>query len=84
MPTEVHTSLMSMLFYVRGDMFDSVPRPNKCRHAQTFVRLCLGLVFLVLACNLACLALLFRAERIRRAAVKTVSQRARGVPLWSS
>ena len=68
-PTAVQASLITMLFYVKPNVFAQVPEPNQCHTAYHFCQLCVALVCLTVVSNVISLFYLCRAEHLRRRAV---------------
>ncbi|KAJ1459670.1 hypothetical protein M885DRAFT_510852 [Pelagophyceae sp. CCMP2097] len=68
-PTSLPTAVLPLFFYIRRSMYDSVPKPNECATAVSFLKGCEALMVLLLLSNLAVMALVVRVDIQRRRAI---------------
>ena len=71
-PSGIQSSLVILAAYVKPDMFDRIPKPNRCHKAYNFAKLVIYVEYAAVFCTIACMALAIRLAIRRRLAIRAL------------
>ena len=71
-PNGIQSSLVILDTYVRPEMFDRIPKPNKCHKAYQFAKLVMDVEYAAVFCTAICVLLAIRLAVRRRLAIRAL------------